>query len=98
MFELISIIGLLTFLALIAAGIGQLITEQRRTRRMLHDHVHGITNYLAESTQELRMLRSTMQSVVQGHDDPVVKELEKEIQGGHCSKPDHHDHHGHHHN
>ena len=91
MFELISIIGLLTFLALIALGIGQLIAEQRRTRRMLHDHVHGITNYLAESTQELRMLRSTMQSVVQGHTDPPDFIADAQCKGGD-------DHHGHHHN
>ena len=89
MFEVISIIGLLT-LALIALGIGNLIVEQRKTRRMIHDHVHGITNYLAEAVSELRTMR-TCAGMEQ--EDPVVKELEKELPPG----PEKHKH-GHHHN
>jgi hypothetical protein len=70
MFEVISIIGLLT-LALIALGIGNLIVEQRKTRRMIHDHVHGVTNYLAEIASECRTMR-----ISQGLENKVEEKCE----------------------
>lgn len=67
---IVAQLGLITWMMV---GIMKAIVD---TKQMVHDHVHGITNYLAESTAELRSMRI-------GAGMLSVKEEETEKDHGH---------------
>ena len=67
---IVAQLGLITWMMV---GIMKAIVD---TKQMVHDHVHGITNYLAESTSELRMMRM-------GKEMECTEEIEDHKDHGH---------------
>jgi fumarate reductase subunit D len=56
------IITILSFivggLVVITILLARMLSAVRSVHHMIHDHIHGITNYLAEAVGELRVMRA----------------------------------------